>query len=318
MISTLRARTGRVEVRLKRSIWVLAFVSLLALAACSFKGSGGKLSPPPVYPPIPGTWDFTATASDGNLMGLEAVLVYGIGPGDLSGTMTVNSFGGPGATINSAVFEVSIVGSSLSSATGIAIDYLGNACGSDSGNRNLTGSIDLSGKVTLAYDVGGSSTINIKGTFNSTATPPFSGTFTVSAPGCASDGQTGSITGVTASSITGTYSGTSASDNTDTITMSLTEASGSVPNFDVFNGNGSSKTGTFTLAGGLLGNFIEGSMSGPGSLTSNNLFFGYFDPHLGSKGSLLLISFQGGNATSCPNGLPIDNGSCLLAILALQ
>jgi hypothetical protein len=46
--------------------------------------------------------------------------------------------------------------------------------------------------------------------------------------------------------------------------------------------------------------------------------FGYFDPQLGAKGSILLTNFQGGSAASCPNGVPIDNGSCLIAILALQ
>lgn len=317
MISTLRTRMRRVEVGLKPSLCVLTVISLLALAACSFKGSGGKPSPTPVYPPVAGTWDFTATATDGSLMALEAVLVWGTGPGDLSGTMTVNSFGGPGAITNSAMFEVSIVGASLASATGIAIDYLGNACGSDNGNRNLTGGIDLSGKVTLAYDVGGSSTITINGTFSSSATPPFSGSFTVSAPGCKSNGQTGRITGVIASSLTGTFSGTSASDPTDTIAITLTDTS-SGTDFNSFSGSGSSKTGNFTLSGGLLGNFIEGSMSGPGSPSSNNLFFGYFDPRLGSKGSLLLTDFQSGTATSCPNGVPIENGSCLIAILAMQ
>jgi len=46
--------------------------------------------------------------------------------------------------------------------------------------------------------------------------------------------------------------------------------------------------------------------------------FGYFDPQLGAKGAILLTSFQGANATSCPNGVPIDNSSCLIAILAMQ
>ena len=45
---------------------------------------------------------------------------------------------------------------------------------------------------------------------------------------------------------------------------------------------------------------------------------GYFDPQLGSKGSILLTSFLGGSATTCPNGVPIYDGSCLLGILDLQ
>jgi hypothetical protein len=302
---------------LKLSASWLVLALLLALAACGFaKGAGGEPSPPPILPQMGGSWDFTAVGGNGNLVGLEAALIQG-SPGDLSGNITVNSFGGPGATTNSAMFEVDIQGSSLSAATDIAIDYLGNACGSDNGNRTLAGSIDASSHVALTYDIGGSSTVTISGTLNTSATPPFSGTFTVSAPGCTSNGQTGTITGVVATSLTGNYSGPSISDSTDTITMTLTD----MPT--VFGGNVSgngtdSKNGSFTVGGGAIGNFFEASLVGPGSPDNNGTVFGYFDPQLGAKGSLLLTSFQGGGAISCPNGVPIDNGSCLLAILAMQ
>jgi hypothetical protein len=307
---------------LKLSAGLLVLAWLLTLVGCGFaKGAGGKLSPPPNLPQMAGSWDFTAVGGNGNLVALEAVLFQGgpAGPGDLSGSITVNSFGGPGATTNSAMFEVDISGSSLSTATDMAIDYLGNACGSDDGNRTLAGTINSSSQVALTYNVGGSSTIAINGTFNASATPPFSGSFTVSAPGCKSNGQTGTITGVLASSLTGTYSGTSASDNTEAITMTVTEAAGSDPGSNGITGNGTdSKNGTFTVSAGLLGNFFEGNFTGPGSPYSNGFFFGYFDPQLGAKGSIMLTSFQGGSATTCPNGVPVDNGSCLIAVLALQ
>jgi hypothetical protein len=297
---------------------IFAVVAMLGMAACMIKGKGGKLTPPPVLPDMSGAWDFTVQGGNGNLVALEAVLFEG-SPGDLSGNITVNSFGGPGATTNSAMFEVDIFGSSLSTAADMAIDYLGNTCGPDNGNRTLTGSINASSQVALTYDLGGSSTVTISGTFNASATPPFSGSFTVSAPGCKSDGQTGTITGVLASSLTGSYSGTSASDNTDTITITLTATPGVPPGFNGISGSGTdSKNGNFTVGGGTLGNFLEGNFTGPGSPLSNANFFGYFDPQLGLKGSILLVSFQGGSATTCPSGVPIDNGSCLIAILAMQ
>jgi hypothetical protein len=292
-------------------------LAMLGTVSCKL-GGGGKLSPPPVLPQMGGAWDFTAVGGNGNPVALEAVL-FESGPGDLSGTVTVNSFGGPGGSTNSAMFEVDIFGSSLSTATDMAIDYLGNTCGTDNGNRSLTGGINSSSHVALTYNIGGSSTVTISGTFNPSATPPFSGTFMVSAPGCKSNGQTGTITGVLASSLAGSYSGTSASDNTETITMTLTETPGVPAGFNSISGNGTdSKNGNFTVGGGTLGNFLEGNFNGPGSPVNNGLFFGYFDPKLGAKGSILLVSFQGGSATTCPNGVPIDNGSCLEAILAMQ
>src|SRR4029077_10077956 len=188
---------------------------------------------------------------------------------------------------------------------------------SDNGNRTLAGNIDASSHVAFTYDIGGSSTVTISGTLSTSAPPPFSGTFTIAAPGCTSDGQTGTITGVVATSLTGSYSGTSVSDSADTITMTLTDTP------TVFGGNVSgngtdSKNGGFTVSGGAIGNFFEGSLVVSGSPDNNGTVFGYFDPQLGTKGSLLLTSFQGGGATSCPNGVPIDNGSCLLAVLTMQ
>ena len=218
------------------------------------------------------------------------------------------------------MYEVDVLGSSLSTATDIAIDYLGNTCGSDNGNRTLNGSVNASSQVTFTYDIGGTATVTVNGTYNASATPPFSGTFTISSPGCKSDGQTGTITGVLASSLTGTYSGPSASDGTDTITLALTDTAGAIPGLNSISGNGTdSKNGDFTVLGTTIGNFVAGGLAGPGSPVGNgNPAFAYFDPQLGAKGSLLLVSFQGGSATSCPNGVPIDNGSCLIAILAMQ
>jgi hypothetical protein len=303
--------------KLSACLTILA-LGALGMAACTIKGKGGKPSPPPVLPVMTGAWDFTAEGGNGNPVALEAVLFENT-PGGFSGTITVNATG-PGGITNSPMFEVDVLGSSLSTATDIAIDYLGNTCGSDNGNRTLTGSINASSQVTFTYDIGGTATITVNGTFNASATPPFSGTFTVSSPGCKADGQTGTITGVLASSLTGTYSGTSASDGTDTITLTLTEATGVAAGINSISGNGTdSKNGNFTIEGTTIGNFFAATLVGPGSpVGSGNPAFAYFDPQLGAKGSILLTSFQGGGATTCPNGVPIDNGSCLIAILAMQ
>jgi hypothetical protein len=295
-------------------LWRLPIVAALilaalivAMAACMVKGSGGKLSPPPVLPQMGGSWDFTVIGGNGNPVEVDANLTENT-LGNLSATSTVSA-SGPGTDL----VEVDIFGSSLSTATDMAIGYLGNTCSSDNGNRSLTGTINASSHVALTYDVGGSFTVTIDGTFNASATPPFSGSFTVSAPGCQSDGQTGTVTGVLASSFTGSYSGTSASDSTETITMTLTEMNGG------FSGSGNdNKNGDFTILANVVANVFGGNITGPGSPVNNGAVFGYFDPQLGSKGSILLTSFQGGSATACPNGVPIDNGSCLIAILALQ
>jgi hypothetical protein len=303
--------------KLSACLLILA-VGVLGMTACMIKGKGGKLTPPPVLPDMSGAWDFTAQGGNGNPVALEAVILENT-PGDFSGTITVNATG-PGGITNSPMFEVDVFGSSLSTAADIAIDYLGNTCGPDNGNRTLNGSINASSQVTFTYDIGGSSTVTVNGTFNASATPPFSGSFTVSAPGCKSDGQTGTITGILASSLTGTYSGTSASDATDTITLTLTETAGVPAGFNNISGTGTdSKNGNFTVEGSTIGNFVAGGLAGPGSPVGNgNPAFAYFDPQLGSKGSILLTSFQGGSATTCPNGVPIDNGSCLIAIMAMQ
>jgi hypothetical protein len=291
--------------RLKLSFVVIAFSLSLGMVACGGGTSTTTTTPPPKLGSMAGTWDLTATGGNGNPIAVEAVLAQD-GSGNISGSGTVTATGPSGN-----MFEADIFGASLSSAADVAIDYLGNTCGTDSGNRGLSGTIDASNKVTLTYSVGGSLTVVITGTLNSSATPPFSGSLTISAPGCKSDGQTGSVTGVLAGSLSGTYSGASAADNTETITLTLTDTSGTL------SGNGSdTKTGNFTISGATVGNAFSATLVPPPS--DGGSVFGYFDPQLGAKGSILLTSFQGGTATSCSSGVPIDNGSCLIAILAKQ
>jgi hypothetical protein len=161
----------------------------------------------------------------------------------------------------------------------------------------------------MTVDVGGVLTVTITGTLDPSAKPPFSGTLTNSGP-CGFAGNF-PITGVLASSLTGVYSGTSAANNTETITLNVTDTNGSL------SGSGNdSNTGNFTMTGTTVGNAFWTTINpAPGV---GGAIFGYFDPQLGAKGSILLTSFQSANAASCPNGVPIDNGSCLITILAMQ
>jgi hypothetical protein len=252
-----------------------------------------------------GAWDFTATGGNGHPVAVEAILTQDTS-GNISGNGTVTAQGPSGN-----VFEADIFGSSLSAATDIAVDYLGNTCGTDDGTRSVTGTINSSNQVTLSFNGGGSMNVSITGTLSASATPPFSGIFTVSAPGCNNNGQTGNITAVMAGSLAGNYSGVSASDNTDTISLTVTAGTNGS-----FTGSGTdSINGSFSVTGTAVANGFSATIAFTGSNTSA---FGYFDPQLGSKGSILLTSFEGGSATSCGNGVPIDNGSCLIAILAKQ
>lgn len=276
-------------------------ILLLELVACI----GGHSNVPPPGS-MAGAWDFTATGGSGNHpIAVEAILTQD-NSGNFSGAGTVTANGPAGN-----FFEADIFGSSLSTATDMAVDFLGDTCsGSDSGNRSLSGTINSSNQVTLTVSSGGSLTVTVNGTLDASATPPFSGSGTISAPGCKSDGQTFTLTGSLASSLTASYSGTSASDNTDTISVTLTDTNATL------SGNGTdTKNGNFTVTGTAVGNAFSATLVFSGG---NSSTFGYFDPQLGSKGSILLVSFEGGSATTCSNGVPIDNGSCLIAILAKQ
>src|SRR5207253_8910693 len=122
---------------------------------------------------------------------------------------------------------------------------------------------------------------------------------------------TATVTGVLASiPPTGTYGGTSAADSTETIFTALTDTTGSLT------GSGSdSKLGNFTLTGNAVGNAFSATLTYSSSPSSSGPIFGYYDMKLGAgSGSILLVSFQGANATSCPNGEPRFNTSCLIAI----
>jgi hypothetical protein len=288
----------------KLLLLIVAFT--LGMAGCF--DTGGSPKPKPTPGSMAGAWDFTVVAgSNAHPIAVEAILTQD-SSGNISGTGTVTASGPAGN-----VFQADIFGSSLANAADIAVDFLGDTCSADDGTRTLTGTINSSNQVTIAFNGGGASTATFQGTLNESATPPFSGTVTVSAPGCKSDGQTATATGVLGSSLTGNYSGTSASDNTEAITASVTDTTGNLT------GSGTdSKAGNFTLAGTTVGNAFSATLTFATSPSNNGPVFGYFDPQVGSKGSILLVGFQGGTATTCPNGVPIDNGSCLIAILAMQ
>lgn len=256
-----------------------------------------------------GTWDFTAiTGTTPHPVAVEAILTQD-SSGNISGTGVVTARGPAGN-----VFQADLIGSSLSNVFDMAVDFLGDTCNTDNGVRSLTGTINSSNKVTLNFDVGGSFTVTINGTLNPSAVPAFSassvsGTVPTGTL-CNSNVQILSFTGVLASSLAGSYSGVSASDSTEVITLNLTEdAKGNI------GGNGADSTnGSFTITGSAVAHAFSSTLMFP---SSNNVsVFGYYDPQLGLKGSILLTRFEG--TDTCSDGLPSRNGSCLIGILARQ
>ncbi len=256
-----------------------------------------------------GPWDFTVTNAKGVVpFVIEANLTQDH-HGNISakGSVTAN---GPAGDVS----DVFIFGSSLSTVNGIAVDYLGFTCnGTDSGDRSITGGVNSSNQVTLNENVGGTAVATITGTLDNFApfpTPAFTGTLTSSG---ICGGGTATVTGqyLTSIPLTGHYAGTSAADNTENIVMAITNTNGSLT------GDGSdSKLGNFTLTGNEVGNAFSATLTYSSSPGNNGPVFGYFDMKL--RSSILLVSPLGANATSCPNGEPRYNTSCLIAILAGQ
>jgi len=257
-----------------------------------------------------GPWDFTVTNAKGVVpFVIEANLTQDH-HGNISakGSVTAN---GPAGDVS----DVFIFGSSLSTVNGIAVDYLGFTCnGTDSGDRSITGGVNSSNQVTLNQNVGGTAVATITGTLDNFApypTPAFTGTLTSSGI-CGGNGTgTATVTGqyLTSIPLTGHYAGTSAADNTENIVMAITNTNGSLT------GDGSdSKLGNFTLTGNQVGNAFSGTVTYASSPGNSGPVFGYYDRQLGAGGSILLVSPLGAN-TSCPNGEPNYNTSCLIAIL---
>ena len=285
--------------------WLVLAVSL-GLVACGGYG-GGNYSTINGY--MTGPWDFTVTNAKGRVpFVIEANLTQDH-HGNISATGSVTANGPAGD-----VSDVFLFGSSLSTVVGIAVDYPGFTCnGTDNGDRTITGGVNSSNQVTLNQNVGGTEVATITGTLDNSATPPFTGTLTSS--GICGGAGTATVTGqyLTSIPLTGHYAGTSAADNAENIVMAITNTNGSLT------GDGSdSKLGNFTLTGNAVGNAFSATLTYSSSPVNDGPVFGYYDMKLGARGSILLVSFQGANATSCPNGELLYNTSCLIAILAMQ
>jgi len=259
-----------------------------------------------------GPWDFTVTKAKGGVpFVIEANLTQDH-HGNISTTGSVTANGPAGNVSDVFIFGTS---PSLSTVAGIAVDYLGFTCtGTDSGDRSITGTVNSSNQVTLNQNVGGTAVATITGTLDNSATPPFTGTLTIS--DICGGTWTRTVTGQYPASIppTGNYAGTSAADNTENIVTAITNTNGSLT------GDGSDgKLGNFTLTGNAVGNAFSATLTYSSSPGNSGPVFGYYDMKLGARGgSILLVSFQGANATSCPNGEPRYNTSCLITILAVQ
>src|SRR5713226_4464276 len=285
--------------------WLVLVVSL-GLVACGGYGGGSYSS---INGYMTGPWDFTVTNAKGGVpFVIEASLTQDH-HGNISAKGSVTANGPAGNVSDVFIFSTA---ASLSSVDGIAVDYLGFTCtGTDSGDRSITGSVNSSNQVTLNQNVGGTAVATITGTLDNYATPPFTGTLTIS--GICGGTGTRTVTGqyLTSFPLTGNYAGTSAADNTENIVMAITNTNGSLT------GDGSdSKLGNFTLTGNAVGNAFSATLTYSSSPGNSGPVFGYFDMKL--RSSILLVSPLGANATSCPNGEPRYNTSCLIAILAGQ
>lgn len=284
----------------------LVLAMLLGLPGCGGYGSHSYSS---INGYMTGPWDFTVTNAKGHVTAVIEAYLTQDHHGNITATASVTANGPAGD-----VFDVFVFGTSLSFVDGIAVDYLGFTCnGTDSGDRSISGSVDSSNQVTLNQNVGGTGLATITGTLNNSASPPFTGTLTSSGT-CGGPG-TATVIGEYPATLppTANYSGTSAADNTENIAMSITNMNGSLT------GSGSdSKLGNFTLTGNAVGNAFSATTTYASSPGNNGPVFGYYDTKLGTNGSILLVSVVGANATSCPNGEPLFNTSCLIAILAAQ
>src|SRR5260370_4435019 len=281
----------------------LALLATLEMEGCRYGGASYES----INGYMTGPWDFTVTNAKGGVpFVIEANLTQDH-HGNISATVSVTANGPAGNVSDVVIFSSA---GSLSSVDGIAVDYLGFTCtGTDSGDRSITGAVNPSNQVTLNQNVGGTAVATITGTLDNYATPPFTGTLTISGV-CGGTG-TRTVTGqyLTSIPLTGNYAGTRPANNTENIVSAITNTNG------FLTGDGSdSKLGNFTLTGNAVGNAFSATLTYSSSPGSSGPVFGYFDPKLGAIGSILLVSFQGANATSCSNRGPRFNTSWLITI----
>ena len=289
---------------LKLTSWLLVLAATLGLPACGPFGNGTSYSS--LHETMAGSWDFTVTNAKGRVPFVIEAILNQDHHGNISTTGSVTTSGPAGN-----VTDVWIVGSSLSTAIAISLDYPGFSCnGSDTGDRSITGNIDSSNHVTLSWNIGGSGTYTITGTMNHAANPPFSGTLAATGT-CGTNSW--SIVGNWPLYVRpGNYTGTSAADSTEAISLSLSGLNGPMT------GTGTdSKLGSFTLTGNAIGNFLSATVTYANSPSNNGPVFGYFDPQLGN-GSLFLVSYLGQNSMTCPNSETWYQGTCEIATLAFQ
>ena len=279
--------------------WLVLAVSL-GLVACK-NYSGYSYSSLTGY--MTGSWEFTVTNAKGGVPFVIEANLNQDHHGNISATGSVTANGPVGN-----VSDVFINGSTLSVVYNIAVDYLGYTCtGTDSGDRSITGLLNPSNQVTLNQNDGGTAVVTITGTLDNSANPPFTGALTSS--GTCGGNPPLTVIGQYSNLGTSNYAGTSAADSTDNMVMAITITN------DTLTGDGSdSKLGNFTLTGNAVGNAFSATLTYSSSPANSGPVFGYFDMKLGS---IFLVSPLGAN-TSCPNGEPRYNTSCLIAILARQ
>lgn len=299
-------RLGSVSMKycaFKIASFVLVVAASISLPACGPFGNGTSYSS--LHETMAGSWDFTVTNSKGRVPFVIEAILNQDHHGNISSTGSVTTNGPTGN-----VTDVLIVGSSLSTAIAISLDYPGFTCnGSDTGDRSMTGSIDSSNHVTLTWNIGGSGALTITGTMNHATNPPFTGT--LAATGTCGTNSWSIVGNWPVYVRPGNYTGTSAADSTEAISLTLNGSNGPM------SGTGTdSKLGSFTLTGNAIGNFLSANITYASSPSNDGPVFGYFDAQLG-PGSLFLVSYLGQNSMTCPNGETWYQGTCEIATLSL-
>jgi hypothetical protein len=257
-----------------------------------------------------GAWDFTiqdTTSGNNNLTAVEAVLTQS--GTSITGSGTVGA-SGPAGTVWAAKLNAA----SLASVTEAAFEIAGaQGCnGIGNGTTSITGSIS-GNTVTLVFNDGGNK-YDVTGTISGNPAT-FSGTYkaeSTNAAGCNTD--QGTVTGMVATNLNGAYSG---SDNKGgTATVTLTENSNgnlTATGSDSNNGNLSTVSGPQNIA---VGNAMSITIqfSGGNHPNTPQQIYGYFDPQVEGKGSLILMQLDTGQQ-SCDSPF---NGWCPVATLARQ
>jgi len=299
------------EVNMKKLALLLVAVALLAaLVGCGSSnslpaGSSSTVGGTPTSTSMAGSWDFTVTPTGAsvktpnNLSALEAVLTQ-------SGT-TISSSGGTVTTTGPAgnLWFLQLDGTALANVTAVGFEVAPTAgCKNiGSGPNTVTSGTITGSAVTLVISQSGN-LFDVSGTLSSATPPTFTGTVQndVTNTTCP---ITANVTGVVASSLTGTYLG-SITDSGTAYPLSVALTANTDGTLSLNGTTSDPKSGNITGHGTFTGNALTFTAQGSAGGNAGTLF-GYFDPSLGAKGTIVLTQLD---PTGC-SAATFDNGWCV-------